>query len=589
MSRLATKRVGWGALLGVSALVLGLSALAGRASANSPWPFGPTLPHAPDDRTMSAGNTRAASDVKWGWNTTGPDDFEFTTTADSCTVVSSDSGIDRTGLTCTDTRLCVCSDDATNPDECLCGWHDETSCNLACDDGPLVLASSASQIVYLGEGDETAPIYAFQGAAASAIDVQLAREGGGGIFGALSSGAFDQVTLYTGAGAGNQVVLTAAANKAKDHDHAAPADPTLFIQSDTDPDTLNTEWLSLAHNQTNAIIETGKGDLHLLPVGDNVVVGSNSGDMQINVLGGNAGAAGVTWATDGTAAALEQYGATNQLVLSLSSESGNQLVIGAFSNLGKDYDHAGGTDSVLYIQSAEDPDTANTQWLSLSHNQTDAVAATGLGDLLVDPAGNDLLVGDHTNYAGLNETGSGVVFGGTGRPTKRFWVPAELFADGIVPGCTYGQTANQNRWAVGNPGAAPLIDPTDESIRTRFPVPWYCADGENINVAIYHARTVGAGGDVVWRIDFLSMVAGGDLADALTAGTQTAAITLGGGTDLAIHDSSTDANLIVPGATVATGELLVVEVRRMASDAGDTFGGDIDVLGVWFGCTADRG
>jgi hypothetical protein len=66
-------------------------------------------------------------------------------------------------------------------------------------------------------------------------------------------------------GSGNQFVLSNYNNRNSDHDHATCTDPTLFIHSDTDPDSDNTQWLSLAHNKTDAVMDLGLGGLQLLP------------------------------------------------------------------------------------------------------------------------------------------------------------------------------------------------------------------------------------------------------------------------------------------------------------------------------------
>ena len=58
-----------------------------------------------------------------------------------------------------------------------------------------------------------------------------------------------------------------------------------------------------------------------------------------------------------------------------------QLVLGQFSN--KDYDHAAQSNPTVFVHSATNPDTNNTQWGSLAHDQTDFVIATGTGDVKV--------------------------------------------------------------------------------------------------------------------------------------------------------------------------------------------------------------
>ena len=51
----------------------------------------------------------------------------------------------------------------------------------------------------------------------------------------------------------------------KDYDHAAQTNPTLFIHSATDPDSNNTQWLSLTHDQTNGVITAGTGSIGISP------------------------------------------------------------------------------------------------------------------------------------------------------------------------------------------------------------------------------------------------------------------------------------------------------------------------------------
>jgi hypothetical protein len=57
------------------------------------------------------------------------------------------------------------------------------------------------------------------------------------------------------------MVICDSALYTKNYDHALQVNPTLFIHSAVDPDVDNTQWLSLAHDQTNAVIGVGKGSL----------------------------------------------------------------------------------------------------------------------------------------------------------------------------------------------------------------------------------------------------------------------------------------------------------------------------------------
>lgn len=72
----------------------------------------------------------------------------------------------------------------------------------------------------------------------------------------------DELMVFTG-DTDKYVLFTTYGLRLKDFDHAAQTNPTLFIHSATDPDTANTQWLSLTHDQTDAVIATGTGDIKL--------------------------------------------------------------------------------------------------------------------------------------------------------------------------------------------------------------------------------------------------------------------------------------------------------------------------------------
>ena len=75
----------------------------------------------------------------------------------------------------------------------------------------------------------------------------------------------DQTMIAVQADGGRQLILTDFNNSSKDHDHPVPTDPTFFVQSATDPDTDNTQWVSLHHNVSSSFIESGKGDIVFQP------------------------------------------------------------------------------------------------------------------------------------------------------------------------------------------------------------------------------------------------------------------------------------------------------------------------------------
>jgi len=68
---------------------------------------------------------------------------------------------------------------------------------------------------------------------------------------------WNQIEWYLGSLVGRNLVLHSTANKR--YDHGTSTNPTLFIQSATDPDSDNTQWVSITHDQTNAVYSVGTG------------------------------------------------------------------------------------------------------------------------------------------------------------------------------------------------------------------------------------------------------------------------------------------------------------------------------------------
>jgi hypothetical protein len=75
-------------------------------------------------------------------------------------------------------------------------------------------------------------------------------------------------------------LLSSWGNKAKNHDHLVQTNPTMFVHSATDPDTANTQWLSLTHNQTNGVLAVGTGAIQ---VNNNVLLSENT-SLQLDTL-----------------------------------------------------------------------------------------------------------------------------------------------------------------------------------------------------------------------------------------------------------------------------------------------------------------
>ena len=286
---------------------------------------------------------------------------------------------------------------------------------------------------------------------------------------------------------GRHLVLTDETNISKDHDHALQTNPTLFVHSATDPDTDNTEWISLYHTATTGFIESPNditidtggsqytfdtsgtltidtelaspnvninsvttgvaklkvnegssswqnmyvfGTTNRMNVGfglydaessDNVRSVDTSHNFafafessavsafasEMYVLNTNVDAAGgadaakiLTLKGDGTLhtqgnyvfgepsdinAEIEVDTTFNQLLYGVSADAGRQFVLTDSSNIGKDHDHATPTDPTLFIHSATDPDTNNSQYISLFHDQSNAFMTSGTGRIEIQP------------------------------------------------------------------------------------------------------------------------------------------------------------------------------------------------------------
>jgi len=75
--------------------------------------------------------------------------------------------------------------------------------------------------------------------------------------------SYDSAHFGLGSNYGRQLVFTDRVNTGKDHDHAETTDPTLFLHSVTDPNSDNTQYGSLTHDQTDFVIDTGTGDVKI--------------------------------------------------------------------------------------------------------------------------------------------------------------------------------------------------------------------------------------------------------------------------------------------------------------------------------------
>ncbi len=225
-----------------------------------------------DDATLGFGNTSGSPDTKIGWETTGTDHLSLVTTADTCVVVSSDADVNRTGLTCTDTRLCVASDDSTNVDEAVCLYHDEADGWINIPDGDMRFFVAGGQ-GHFGQGDVfQAHHWNIASTSNSVVSLRSGTTDSTAQFQIHGDWADDETRMVVGASSGNAMVLTLAANRNKDHDLVQQNDPVFYIWGQTDPDSVipaGTRHLSLTYEddlgEQYGEIATGAGDLAIEP------------------------------------------------------------------------------------------------------------------------------------------------------------------------------------------------------------------------------------------------------------------------------------------------------------------------------------
>jgi hypothetical protein len=261
------------------------------------------------------------------------------------------------------------------------------------------------------------------------------------------------------------VVIIEEGDRGFDFAHGAQTNPTVFVHS---ANQATDEWLSLTHDQTNGVISTGTG---ALSIGGQVTSHSLSanGDLIANMLEVNAS----LYADSALVTASIIYMGSNQdirydtnygaLIMGSTLQaaacsifgtgtSGNYLLICEFNDRATNFGHAAQTNPTIFIQSADATDT--TQWLSLAHDQTDAVIDTGSGAIKLD---DNVKVEGYVQL--IDIAAPGAPGAGIGRLYKKtgddgcFWIPD---AAGPEVDLTAGGTLTLNG-AYDNDGGAATI------------------------------------------------------------------------------------------------------------------------------------
>lgn len=193
----------------------------------------------------------------------------------------------------------------------------------------------------------------------------------GGSYGSIRQGVDDGIKFCltaTNGLANHHMIVTSEGNAAKDHDHETPStDPTLFIHSATDPDTVNTQWLSFAHDQTDAVITSGLGNIKLSPAsGVEITAGNLTLPANVRIVHSLAtGSIGMANTSQTVETPFLYTGATS-----------NQWVIAEYADRAFNFAHTQQTNPTMYIHSANQ---ATDEWISLTHDQTNALIDAGTG------------------------------------------------------------------------------------------------------------------------------------------------------------------------------------------------------------------
>ena len=103
------------------------------------------------------------------------------------------------------------------------------------------------------------------------------KRGGANLLTLAGTISWDQLVFILYDDVGNDIIIANSSGTWSNFDHGLQTDPTLFIHSDTSPDTNNTQWMSLHHDKTDANINTGTGDINITPVSTGSVVLGDGG------------------------------------------------------------------------------------------------------------------------------------------------------------------------------------------------------------------------------------------------------------------------------------------------------------------------
>jgi len=227
-------------------------------------------------------------------------------------------------------------------------------------------------------------------------DILRVRDAATLIFGSSTRGRMKWATegtdhLFTGLYGTDsyQWIIGDQAHIAKNFDHAAQSNPTIFLHSATDPDSDNTQWISFAHDQTDGVIDAGKGFLKLndqVLFTDKAVFTQIDGDEYIDSL------------ADGYV----DYGATighrfnaNTAITGTLSATGYYKAITTKTDT--NYTTLVTDDTILVDTGVSDRTISLPAAASvIGKVYTIKKISSGMGDVIIDPYGEETIEGEET-------------------------------------------------------------------------------------------------------------------------------------------------------------------------------------------------
>jgi hypothetical protein len=234
----------------------------------------------------------------------------------------------------------------------------------------------------------------------------------------------------------NTLLIIEKSNIGSDYGHAQQSRPTVYIHSATNAGAATDEWLGLYHDTFDSILETGKGAIKFvsadseIDINDNVIINGGSNPIKLGIdgtpsfivdnddiyIGRDLEVAGVAYFT-GTVSGIElnkgddeklifgdsddasimwDTSQTRDSIVLRTDETSRAFIISDGASDSVNLGHDNQSNPTLYIHSAN---ANTTEWVSVTHDQTDAVIETGTGNINVKTPGKNMVLTDESGNA----------------------------------------------------------------------------------------------------------------------------------------------------------------------------------------------